>query len=76
MQQLTEQQEIASVDTAGTTITGGIIQFNFSAARNTGFFLDVSSFDLFIEPASIMAFAITGDSSGTARVSVNWVEDI
>jgi len=73
---ITSGQSVASVDTAGTTITGGIIQFNTSLARNSNVFMDVSLLDLFIEPASTMTFAITGDASGTARISVNWVEDI
>jgi hypothetical protein len=73
---ITSGNSVASVDTAGTTISGGTIQFNTSVARNTSWFLDVTSFDLFLEPGATLTFAVTGDSSGAARVSVNWTEDI
>jgi len=71
---LTNANSVASIDTAGTTVTGGTIQFNASAARNTGFEMNMVDYDLFLVNGETMTMAITGDTSVTARVSCNWVE--
>lgn len=73
---ITSGNSVASVDKAGTTITGGNVLFNISLARYSSTTMDMTSLDLFLEPGSILTFSITGDQSGDARVSVNWVEDI
>jgi hypothetical protein len=73
---LTAANNITSFDIAGTTITGGTVMFNLAFARNTGIPIDLTPFDLTLEAGSIYSFAITGDSSGAARVAVNWTEDI
>jgi hypothetical protein len=73
---ITAGNSVASVDKAGTTLTGGSVLFNLSLARYTGTTLDVTTLDLFIDPGSTLTFSITGDQAGDARVSVNWVEDI
>jgi hypothetical protein len=61
-----------SADTAGTTVTGGKIEFNAAAARNTGYQIDLTPFDIFLYPTETMTFAITGDASLAGRVSCNW----
>ena len=73
---ITSGQSITSVDTAGTTITGGVILFNAALARNSNMVIDLETFDIFIEPGSILSFSVTGDSSGDTRVAATWVEDI
>jgi len=73
---ITSGQSVTSVDVAGTTITGGVTQFNTTLSRNSSAFLDVNDLDLFLEPGSIMTFAVLSATSGTVRVAVNWVEDI
>lgn len=73
---ITNGNSVASFDVAGTTISGGIIIFNSALSRNSSAFMDVSSLDLFLEPGSILTFSILSATSGTARVSINWVEDI
>ena len=73
---ITSGNSIASVDTAGTTITGGTVVFNVALARNSNCFMDLTSQDIYVEPGSTITFAVTGDASGTARVSVNWSEDV
>jgi hypothetical protein len=73
---ITSGNSVASVDTAGTTITGGSVQFNTVVARNSSAFLDVTDLDIFIEPGSTMTFAATGQVSINFGQAVNWVEDI
>jgi hypothetical protein len=73
---ITSGNSMVSVDTAGTTITGGTELWNCSFARNSNVVVDLSDLDLFIEPGSIVTFGVTGVSGGEARVAVNWVEEI
>lgn len=73
---ITSGQSAVSIDTAGTTVTGGVIQYNSTMSRNTAHQIDLTDYDLFLTSGETFTFAVTGDSSGAARVSVNWVEDI
>ena len=72
---LTNANSAISVDTAGTTVTGGTIQFNASAARNTGYETDLTGYYLHLTSGETFTVAITGDASTTARASCNWTED-
>lgn len=72
---LTSANSAISVDTAGTTLTGGTIQFNASAARNTGYSMDFTGYDLYIVPGETFTVAITGDASLNGRAACNWNED-
>ena len=67
---------ISSFDISGTTISGGTILFNMALSRNMSMVIDLTPYDIVIEPSSIISFAVTGDSSGTARIAANWSEDI
>lgn len=73
---VTAGQSLASVDTAGTTITGGTIVYAVAASRFSSGVVDVTDLGITVEPGTILTFAVTGDASATARVSVNWSEDI
>lgn len=73
---ITSGQSLASVDTAGTTITGGTIVYAVAASRFSSGVVDVTDLGITVEPGTILTFAVTGDASATARVSVNWSEDI
>jgi hypothetical protein len=73
---ITSGQSVASVDTAGTTTTGGNVIFNTSAGANGSLVVDVTPFAVYLEPGQTLTFAVTGDAAGAPRVAVNWVEDI
>lgn len=72
---LTNAQSMASFDVAGTTITGGVTLFNATAARNTGYQIDLTPYDFFIPPATTWTFSMFCSASSTATVAVNWYED-
>lgn len=72
---LTSANSAISTDTAGTTLTGGTVQFNSAASRNTGYTIDLTPYDLFIAPGETYTAAITGDSALVGRVACNWSED-
>ncbi len=63
-------------DTAGTTVSGGIVIFNTSYASNGNMFMDVTELGLIINPSSIMTFAVKSTQNTTASISVCWSEDI
>lgn len=73
---ITSGNSMASVDVAGTTITGGIQVWNCVFSRNSQMIVDLSELDLFIEPNSTITFGVTGVASAEARVAVNWVEEL
>lgn len=67
---------IAQYDTAGTTITGGIVVFNTSVASNGNAFFDTTDLGILINPGDILTFAVKATQSTTAAVSLCWSEDI
>lgn len=73
---ITSGNSVASVDTAGTTISGGLILHAVACPQASAQTINVENMELFIEPGQILTFAVTGDASGTARVAVSWTEDI
>jgi len=73
---ITSGQSIVSYDTAGTTISGGIVLFNTTLPRNYGQFVQLGDLDIFLSPGDTMTFAMKATASGTCSVAVNWVEDI
>jgi len=73
---ITSGNSIASIDTAGTTATGGTYLFNCSVSATGTNVLDVSPLNLYIAPGETMTFSGFASASSTQGVSVNWTEDI
>jgi len=72
---LTAAQSIMSVDTAGTTVSGGIVIFSGVCARNAGFDIDLVPYNIFMAAGETLTFAMTCSASGDVSVAVNWQED-
>jgi len=73
---ITSGNSIASFDTAGTTITGGLRVFSVTVDNPNSQSIDMTPYDLFIAPAEIVAFAGTSSNASQIGVSANWSEDI
>jgi hypothetical protein len=73
---ITNGNSITSRDIAGTTVTGGTMFFNASANMNQGYQIDMTPYDLFVNPSEIWSFTISSTASASAFVSANWQEDI
>ncbi len=73
---ITAGNSIASIDTAGTTATGGTYLFNCSVSASGTNTIDTTPFNLFIAPGEIMTFSGFASANSSQVVSVNWTEDI
>jgi len=73
---ITNGQSLASIDIAGTTITGGVPYFSISANMNNGYQVDLSPYNIFILPTETITVSIYCSNSALAFASFNWVEDI
>lgn len=73
---LTSAQSMASFDTAGTTISGGVCIFNgVVGSSGTAPPVDLTPFDLFCNPGEVLTFSMAATASATCAVAVNWNED-
>ena len=68
----------AAYDTAGTTITGGNVQFNTTVGANGNVFVDLTEFDIFLAPGDKLTVSVASISGGAAAsvAAINWNEDI
>jgi len=73
---ITNGNSVSSVNTIGTTVTGGQQMFNTSLARNSSSFLPVVELDIFLEPGSTMTFACFATASSNIGITVNWSEEV
>lgn len=73
---ITNGNSIASIDTAGTTATGGTYLFNCSVSASGTNIIDLTPLNFFIAPGETMTFSGFATASATQTVSVNWSEDI
>lgn len=73
---LTSAQSIASVDTAGTTITGGVVIWNAVLFNDSSGVVDLTSQDIFIAPGEILTVSATATASATCSAALNWSEDV
>jgi hypothetical protein len=74
---ITNGNSIASVDTAGTTLSGGTYVYNMQCSgSSTALAADLDAVNIFIGPGEQLT--ISGYSTGSAALgaSVNWTEDI
>jgi hypothetical protein len=73
---ITSGNSIASVDVAGTTVTGGTYIYNNCIASLQGTTADVSDYLLFINPGETMTFSCITTLSDPVILGVNWNEDV
>lgn len=73
---ITNGNSIASIDTAGTTVTGGIYIWNSGIGPDGVNFVDLTPFELFIAPGEVGTFSLSGAANLAGSLSVNWSEDI
>lgn len=73
---ITSGNSIASYDTAGTTITGGIMVLSVTVDNPNSQFIDLLPYDLYVAPADVMTLSAYSSNSSTIGVSLNWTEDI
>lgn len=68
----------AAFDIAGTTVTGGNIQFNTTVGANGNAFIDLTEFDIFLAPGDTLTCTAAAISGAAANhvVAINWNEDI
>jgi hypothetical protein len=67
---------VASIDTAGTTVTGGLYIFGMGAPDSGGSIQDISKFNLFIAPGEILTISGYATSAQYLGCVVGWTEDI
>lgn len=69
---------IAAFDVAGTTITGGNVQFNTVCTTGGSVFVDLTDFDIFLSPNETLTCSAVATSGAAANhaVAINWNEDI
>lgn len=68
----------AASDVAGTTVTGGNVQFNTTIGANGDAFIDLTGFDIFLSPSdtlTVSSVAVSGVAA-THVAAINWNEDI
>lgn len=73
---ITNGQSTVSYDVAGTTITGGVLQFNSTCARNGNSVLDVADNNIFLYPGESMTFSALSQVNTDIAIAINWDEDI
>lgn len=68
----------AAFDIAGTTVTGGNVQFNTTTGANGNAFIDLTEFDIFLAPSDTLTCTAASISGAAANhvVAINWNEDI
>lgn len=68
----------AAFDVAGTTVTGGNVQFNTTVGANGNAFVDLTEFDIFLAPSETLTCTAATISGAAANhvVAINWNEDI
>lgn len=73
---LTSAQSIASIDTAGTTITGGVVIWNAVLFNDSSGVIDLTGQDIFIAPGEILTVSAAATASSTCAAAINWSEDV
>lgn len=67
---------IAAVDTAGTTVTNGIVKFSATFGVNGNLFLDLSKYKIYLNPNDIISVACVSSASASISVALTWSEDL
>jgi len=73
---ITSGNSIVSVDTAGTTVTGGNGEYVAIVAVGNSMSADVTELNLYLSPGETMTFSIESSQSATVGVGITWSEDL
>ena len=73
---ITSGNSIASYDIAGTTVSAGIQIFNNALSRNSSLYIDLSLYEIYLNPGETMTFSVESQAASDIRVAVNWNEDV
>lgn len=75
---ITSGNSIASYDTAGTTVSGGLYEFNFIVQNSSGGngIIDLTQYELYLNPGDVLSITAVSSISAQVGVSLNWTEDI
>lgn len=65
---------VAEVDTAGTTVTGGIKLFSFVVQKIGGFALPLKEYEIILPPGDSITFAAATTVSGEIDIACSWQE--
>jgi len=67
---------IAAVDTAGTTVTGGITVFSIAFLSGSSQTIDLTPYNITLAPGDTMTCAMAADAAtADVRCALNWIED-
>ena len=72
---ITAGNSLASIDTAGTTVTGGTYIFNMTIGSPGNDTIDVQDLGIFVAPGETLTISGFSTASTTLGVGVNWTED-
>jgi hypothetical protein len=73
---ITSGNSIVSVDTAGTTVTGGAYIWQGTMCQAGNLYADLSSFDIFVSPGEILTVSGFASNSASVAAGLNWEEDV
>lgn len=73
---ITSGNSVVSVDVAGTTVTGGNVEYNAIVAVGNSMAEDVTELNLYLAPGETLTFAIESTQSATIGVGMTWSEDL
>jgi len=73
---ITSGTSVVSYDTAGTTLTGGTVEYNAIVAIGNSSVIDLTPLNLFLNPADTLTLAVGSTQSATVGVGVSWSEDL
>lgn len=73
---ITSGTSVISRDTAGTTLSGGTVEYNAVVAVGNSAVVDLSHLNLFLNPGDTLTLAVGSTQSATVGVGVSWTEDL
>jgi hypothetical protein len=73
---ITSGNSVASYDTAGTTVTGGVYIYSITIDNPGSGNVNLEPYDIFVEPGEILTISGFSTVSSQIGVAVNWTEDI
>ena len=73
---ITSGNSVASYDTAGTSVSGGVYQWGMVVDNPNSQVVDLLPYDIFLAPGETGTFSGFSTNSATMGIAANWSEDI
>jgi hypothetical protein len=73
---ITSGNSFISYDVAGTTVTSGTYIWQINMCQSGNAFMDLTNFNLLINPGEILTVSAFATSSANVSVGLNWEEDV